>query len=104
MFSLMTAAVCLGLVSGVVPVSATAFSADWFAPEKRALALGAAFLWQDCGMVISLLGGQYMAQATSGFRLPFVAFSLLFLASAAVTFVLPHGARATAPAAEVQEQ
>lgn len=102
MTSLLGAAVCLGLVSGVVPVSATAFAADWFAAERRSLALGAAFLWQDCGMVISLLAGQYLVQATNGFRVPLMMFSFLFLVAAALTFVLPQGAPAPEPAAEVR--
>jgi hypothetical protein len=61
--------------------------------------MGAAFLWQDCGMVLSLVGGQYLAAATSGFRAPFVIFSALFLAATVLTFVLPHGARTATPAA-----
>jgi MFS family permease len=100
-FSLASA--CLGLVGCTAPVSATAYCADWFEPQKRSLAMAASFFWQDCGMVVSLLGGQYIAQISGGFRAPFLVFAGLFLFSAAVAFVLPGGAGATEAATVAEE-
>ncbi len=92
------ASACLGLVGGIAPISATAFSAEWFAPEKRSLGLAASFFWQDGAMVLSLLGGQYIAQASGGFRVPFAVFAALFIVSSGVALALPEARRAEAAA------
>jgi len=85
------AAGCLGLVSGVVPVSVTACTGDWFEPAGRSLALGAAFVWRDLGMVASLLGGQYLAQISGGFAAPLLAFASLFIICGLAATALPSG-------------
>jgi len=97
------ASACLGLVGCTAPVSATAYCGDWFEPQKRSLAMAASFFWQDFGMVASLLGGQYIAQMSGGFKAPFIVFAAVFLFSAGVAFVLPGGASATETAAVAEE-
>lgn len=91
--SLSAASISLGIVGAVVPVSATAYSADWFTPEKRSLALGAAFVWNDAATALSLLGGQYMVQLTGSFTVPMLAFGVLFLLSTALAFAIPAAPR-----------
>lgn len=82
---------CLGLVSGVVPVSVTACTGDWFEPSRRSLALGAAFVWRDLGMVVSLLAGQYLARFSGGFRVPLLAFGALFVVCGFASLAVPSG-------------
>jgi len=88
-WALSAAAAALGIVGGTVPVSATAYSADWFPPEKRPLALGAAFFWNDAGTATALLAGQWLSSLGSGFFSATSAFALLFLASAVLSLLLP---------------
>ena len=80
---------CLGLVSGVVPVSVTACTGDWFEPSRRSLGLGAAFVWRDLGMVVSLLGGQYLVQLSGSVGVPLFAFGALFVACGFVSLAVP---------------
>jgi len=87
-------AIALAVVGGTVPVSATAYSADWFAPERRALAMGAAFFWQDAGTALALLAGQYVARTSSSVAAPFLVFAALFLASAFLALFIPEMQRA----------
>jgi len=92
-WALTAASVALGLVGGIVPVSATAYSADWFPPEKRSLAMGASFIWGDLGTAVSLLAGQFIAEASPGFAAPLLAFAALFLASTVLALLLPGAHR-----------
>ena len=80
---------CLGLVSGVVPVSVTACTGDWFEPARRALGLGAAFVWRDLGMVVSLLAGQYLVRLSGSVSMPLFAFGALFVACGFVSLAVP---------------
>ena len=98
LLSLYVASVCLGLVGAVVPVSATAYSADWFPAEKRTLAMGSAFLWNDAATAISLLAGQYIVQASGGFGASMLVFGVLFLAATALSLLIPETRRADAEA------
>ena len=83
------ASACLGLVGATAPISAMAYSAEWFEPDKRTLALAASFLWQDTAMFLSLLAGQYIVQATGGVEAAFGGFAALFAASTLLAFLLP---------------
>lgn len=94
-WTFVVAACCLGLVSGVVPVSATACAGEWFPPEKRSLALGAAFVWRDAGMVSSLIAGRLLASARGDFASPIFVFAAVFAVCGIVSFALPGG-RSTA--------
>ncbi len=87
--SMAAAAGCLGLVSGVVPVSVTACTGDWFEPAQRSLALGAAFVWRDMGMVVSLIGGQFLVELSGGFSTPLFVFGALFAMAGAGAMMLP---------------
>ncbi len=87
--SMAFAGACLGLVSGVIPISATALAADWFEPSMRSQALGAAFVWRDAGMVISLLGGQYLARWAGGFHAVIGVFGGVFVLCGALSMFLP---------------
>lgn len=89
--SMAFAAGCLGLVSGVIPISATALAGDWFEPSMRSQALGAAFVWRDAGMVTSLLGGQYLARWAGGFHTVMGVFGGVFVLCGALSLFLPGG-------------
>ena len=90
-WTFVVAACCLGLVSGVVPVSATACAGEWFPPQKRSLALGAAFVWRDAGMVSSLVAGRLLADAWGDFSGPIFVFAAAFAVCGIVSFALPGG-------------
>jgi len=83
------AAVALGLVGGTVPVSATAFAADWFPAEKRTLGMGSAFFWNDAGTATALVAGQFLPSGGKDFSLPMLVFALLFVAAAVMSLLLP---------------
>jgi hypothetical protein len=82
-------AAALGLVGGTIPVSATTLAADWFPAEKRSLALGAAFFWNDAGTAVGLLAGLAITSATTDFAMPMLLFGALFvlLAGASAMFL-----------------
>ncbi|MHC4713844.1 MAG: MFS transporter [Planctomycetota bacterium] len=82
-------AITLGLVSSVVPVSVTAYAGDWFEAGKRSLALGAAFVWRDAGMVLSLLGGQALVETAGSFKVALVVFAVLFVLCGLGALALP---------------
>jgi len=52
---------------------------DSVRPERRHLAFGAIFVWRDLGVVIALLGGQFLRLRLGGVGPAFLLFGAIFL-------------------------
>jgi len=69
----------LGVQGGIVPPVSMALIGDSVQPERRHLAFGAIFVWRDLGVVIALLGGQFLRLRLGGFGPTFLIFGTVFL-------------------------
>lgn len=78
----------LGVLGGLVPVSAMAIIGDSVPTEKRHLAFSATFVWRDLGVVISLFLGQYLSMVFGEVRTTFISFACIFLICSVLSFVL----------------
>jgi len=72
----------LGIQSGMVPPVSMALIGDSVEPKRRHVAFGAIFFWRDFGVVMAILGGQFVRLQLGGFGMTFLLFGLLFLACA----------------------
>ena len=68
----------LGCQNGVVPATSMALAGDIAEPERRPLLLGALFFWRDLGVVMAILGGQYLRVLSGTVQGPLVAFGVAF--------------------------
>lgn len=78
----------LGVLGGLVPVSAMAIIGDSVTTERRHLAFSATFVWRDLGVVISLFLGQYLSMVFGGVKTTFIIFAGIFLISALLSLIL----------------
>lgn len=85
----------LGAIGMIVGISTAALSADWFTPEKRGLAIASSFVWSDFGIAASVMGGQFLVDATGGVRGPMMIFAVTFILAAGLAMLLPAHAAAT---------
>ena len=69
----------LGFQGGIVPTVSMALIGDSVQPERRHLAFGAIFVWRDLGVVIALLGGQFLRLCLGGVGPAFLLFGTIFL-------------------------
>jgi predicted MFS family arabinose efflux permease len=72
----------LGFQGGIVPTVSMALIGDSVLPERRHLAFGAIFVWRDLGVVIALLGGQFLRIRLGGVSPAFLLFGAIFLVCA----------------------
>lgn len=69
----------LGFQGGIVPTVSMALIGDSVQPQRRHLAFGAIFVWRDLGVVIALLGGQFLRLRLGGVGPAFFLFGMIFL-------------------------
>jgi len=69
----------LGFQGGIVPTVSMALIGDSVQPQRRHPAFGAIFVWRDLGVVIALLGGQFLRLRLGGVGPAFLLFGAIFL-------------------------
>jgi len=82
------AAFSLGFQGGLVPPISMALIGDDIKPQRRHLALGAVFFWNNLGVVIALLLGPSLKLMLKSFQSTFGIFSVIFLICAIASVIL----------------
>lgn len=80
----------LGLLAGVVPVSAMSIAGDASDPERRPAMVAAMFVWRDLGVAVAIVLGTYLRNYMGGFQAPFFIFAALFVLCAIISLALPE--------------
>jgi MFS family permease len=86
--SLALGALALGFQASFVPVASMAIIGEAAKPERRHMALGAIFAWNNLGVALALIGGAALRGAFGGIEQPFLLFGLIFGACVALSLYL----------------
>ena len=86
-WTVVVAAVGLGIAHSVSNVIATALAGDVATPELKVQTMSGLWVFQDLAVVLSVLGGQWLKSWSGGFALPFGITAAIFAATGLVALL-----------------